>query len=115
MEQQAAEHVAEVLKAVAHPVRLQIIAALEYGEKCVGQIADQVGAPQAAVSRQLGMMKDRGVLRCRRNGTKAFYSIKNPNVINLLHCVYHHCEPNEQVSQPVMPNLSRHPGARQNE
>lgn len=92
MEQQTAEHVAEVLKAVAHPVRLQIIEALEHGEKCVGDLVEALGFPQAAVSQQLGLMKDKDVLQCRRDGTKAFYSIKNLNVINLLHCVYHHCE-----------------------
>jgi ArsR family transcriptional regulator len=95
MEHETAEHVAEVLKAVAHPVRLQIIEALEYGEKCVGDLVERLDIPQAAVSQQLGLMKDKDVLQCRREGTKAFYSIKNANVINLLHCVYHHCERNE--------------------
>lgn len=92
MEQQTAEHVAEVLKAVAHPVRLQIIEVLEHGEKCVGDIVGALGIAQAIASQQLGLMKDKDVLQCRREGTKAYYSIKNLNVINLLHCVYHHCE-----------------------
>jgi len=92
MNHETAQHVAEVLKAVAHPVRLQIIEALEYGEKCVGDLVETLEIPQAAVSQQLGLMKDKDVLQCRREGTKAFYSIKNANVINLLHCVYNHCD-----------------------
>ena len=92
MDQKTAQHVADVLKAVAHPVRLQIIEALEHGEKCVGDLVERLDIQQAAVSQQLGLMKDKDVLQCRRDGTKAFYSIKNPNVINLLHCVYDHCE-----------------------
>jgi len=92
MDYETAEHVAEVLKAVAHPVRLRIIELLEEGEKCVGDIVETLKIPQAAASQQLGLMKDKDVLQCRRDGTKAFYSIKNPNVIRLLHCVYDHCE-----------------------
>ena len=92
MEYETAQHVAEVLKAVAHPVRLQIIESLEQGEMCVGDLVKRLGVPQAVASQQLGLMKDKQVLQCRRDGTKAFYSIKNPNFISLLHCVYHHCE-----------------------
>lgn len=95
MDYETAQHVAEVLKAVAHPMRLQIVELLEHGECCVGDIVDKLAVPQSVASQQLGLMKDKQVLQCRRDGTKAFYSIKNPNVINLLHCVYHHCERND--------------------
>jgi len=94
MDYETAQHVAEVLKAVGHPVRLQIIEQLEQGEMCVGSLVEKLKIPQAVASQQLGLMKDKQVLQCRRDGTKAFYSIKNPNVINLLHCVYHHCDRN---------------------
>ena len=84
--------VAEVLKAVAHPVRLRIIELLEHDEKCVGDIAKDIGSKQSITSQELNMMKDKGVLACRRDGTKVYYRIANPNVIRLLHCVYDHCE-----------------------
>ena len=44
------------------------------------------------VSQHLVLMKDKGVLENRRDGKNVFYNIKNKNVINLLHCVYHYCE-----------------------
>lgn len=88
-----AQHVADVLKAVAHPVRLQIVEALEDGECCVGQIVAKTGHPQSAISQHLGLMKDKGILGCRREGTKVYYRILNRNVIHLLHCVYDHCDP----------------------
>jgi ArsR family transcriptional regulator len=90
MDEKAAEQVAEVLKAVAHPVRLQIVELLETKEMCVGDIADALGGKQAITSQQLNMMRDKGVLSCRRDGTKVFYRIENKNVIKLLHCVYDH-------------------------
>jgi len=92
MEYETAQHVAEVLKAVAHPVRLQIVELLEHGEQRVGDIVEKLEVPQSVASQQLGLMKDKQVLQCRREGNKAFYRIKNRNVINLLHCVYDHCE-----------------------
>jgi len=88
----AAEHVAEVLKAVAHPIRIEIVEALEEGELCVGDIGALLGVKQAIISQQLNIMKDKGVLACRRDGTKVYYRIANANVIKLLYCVYDHCE-----------------------
>ena len=91
MDQKVADHVADVLKAVAHPVRLQIIELLEKKEMCVGSIAKALGGKQAMTSQQLSMMKDKGVLECRRDGAKVYYRIANKNVIRLLHCIYDHC------------------------
>jgi len=91
MDKKVAQHVSEVLKAVAHPVRLQIVELLETKEMCVGDIVDAVGGKQAITSQQLNMMKDKGVLSCRRDGVKVFYRIENKNVIKLLHCVYDLC------------------------
>jgi len=92
MDKKVAEQVAEVLKAVAHPVRLQIVELLETNEMCVGDIVEALGGKQAVTSQQLNMMRDKGVLECRRDGTKVFYRIENKNVIKLLHCVYDHCK-----------------------
>jgi len=92
MDKNVAEHVAEVLKAVAHPVRLQIVELLETKEMCVGDIVMALGGKQAITSQQLNMMKDKGVLDCRRNGTKVYYRIEDQNVVRLLHCIYDHCD-----------------------
>ena len=87
-----AEQIALTLKAVAHPVRLRILELLEPGERCVGDIVKALGAKSAITSQQLNMMRDRQVLACRRDGAKVFYRIVNPNVIQLLRCVYRCCE-----------------------
>jgi DNA-binding transcriptional ArsR family regulator len=92
MDKKIAEHIAEILKAVAHPVRLQIVELLEAKEMCVGDIVMALGGKQAITSQQLNMMKDKGVLNCRRNGTNVYYRIENKNVIRLLHCIYDHCD-----------------------
>lgn len=91
LNEQVAEHVAEVLKAVAHPIRLQIVALLEHQELCVGQIMAALDGKQAVTSQQLALMRNKGVLARRREGHKVYYRIANPNVIKLLHCMYSHC------------------------
>ena len=90
MDKNVAEHVAEILKAVAHPVRLQIIELLETKEMSVGDIVTTLGVKQSVTSQQLNMMKDKGVLNCRRDGVKVYYRIENKDVIKLLYCVYDH-------------------------
>jgi len=92
MNKNTAVKVAEVLKAVAHPVRLRIIELLKHDEKCVGDIVKGIGGKQSITSQQLNMMKDKGILSCKREGTKSYYKIQNMNVIKLLNCIYNHCE-----------------------
>ncbi len=92
MNEKTAEHVAEVLKAVAHPIRLKIVELLEAGEMCVGDIVVALGGKQAITSQQLNMMKAKGVLSRRRDGARVYYRIENKNVIKLLHCINDHCE-----------------------
>jgi ArsR family transcriptional regulator len=92
MDKELAMHAAEVLKAVAHPLRLQIIEVLEDGELSVGEIMDALGEKQAITSQQLNLMKAKGVLASRREGAKVYYRIENPNVVRVLACVYDHCK-----------------------
>ncbi|MBP8605253.1 MAG: winged helix-turn-helix transcriptional regulator [Phycisphaerae bacterium] len=96
MTYEAAQYISEILKAVGHPVRLQIIEQLRDGPMCVGLLSQKLDMPQSVISQQLGLMKDKQVLQCHREGTKVFYSIKNLNVIKLLDCVYSQCPAPEQ-------------------
>ena len=92
MDRELATRAAEVLKAVAHPLRLQIVEVLESGELSVGEIAEALGEKQAITSQQLSLMKDKGVLASRRDGARVYYRIANPNVTKVLGCVYDHCK-----------------------
>ncbi|OHB60161.1 MAG: hypothetical protein A2167_08240 [Planctomycetes bacterium RBG_13_46_10] len=92
MDRDLAEHSADILKAVAHPIRLQIIELLKKEEMCVGDIVHELGEKQAITSQQLNIMKNKGILACRREGAKVFYRIENKNVIKVLACVYDHCK-----------------------
>lgn len=86
------ERAAETLKAVAHPVRLRIVDLLgRHCEMCVGELVAALDAKAAITSQQLGMLKDRGVVACRRDGNKVFYRLANPNLLRVLDCIREHC------------------------
>ena len=96
MDKELAIHAADVLRAIAHPIRLQVIELLESRELCVGQISEALGEKQAITSQQLNIMKSRGILTSRREGTKVFYQLDNRNVTQVLNCVYNHCQKRER-------------------
>ncbi|NTW35438.1 MAG: winged helix-turn-helix transcriptional regulator [Syntrophobacteraceae bacterium] len=81
------EKAADVLRTVAHPVRLQIIDFLQEGEKSVTEICDHLGAQQPYTSQQLALLKAKGILGARRSGNQVHYSITLPGVIKIIQCV----------------------------
>jgi ArsR family transcriptional regulator len=81
------ERAAAVLKAVAHPLRLRIVELLERGERTVGGIREALGVAQSLTSQHLTQMRVRGILAARREGTQVFYSIANPDVVKVIHCI----------------------------
>ncbi|MBN2376747.1 MAG: winged helix-turn-helix transcriptional regulator [Sedimentisphaerales bacterium] len=92
MDRIKAKCVAEVLKAMGHPVRLQIVALIGREEKCVSEIVATLKTKHSITSQQLNMMKDKGLLDCRRDGNRVFYRVANPNVLSLLDCISSKCQ-----------------------
>ena len=64
---------------------------LEAGEKSVAQICIRLGVSQPCISQHLNLMKAKGILVSRRNGSQVLYSVGNKNVIELIHCMREHC------------------------
>ena len=81
------EQAAGVLKALGHPYRLRIVELLERGEMTVSALQQALGAHQSHTSQQLGRMKALGVVRSRRDGNQMHYSIANPAVLKVIHCL----------------------------
>jgi len=72
------------LKAIAHPLRLNIICELSKGEKSVQDILDLVGTSQSNVSQHLCLLRDKGIVASRKDANRVFYSIKNHTVKNII-------------------------------
>ena len=59
-------------------------------EKCVNDIALEIGASQSLVSHQLKVLKDADLVRTRKEKTKVYYSLKDKHVRLLLGVAYEH-------------------------
>ena len=63
------ESASNMLKAIAHPMRIAILSFLEDGRKLtVTEIHELLNIEQSTTSHHLGIMKDKGVLSSQRDG-----------------------------------------------
>jgi ArsR family transcriptional regulator, virulence genes transcriptional regulator len=72
---------AELLKALAHPRRLEIIQLLRENELPVTDIHTMLDLPQANISQHLMVLREAGVLECRRDGKQMYYRIADQKII----------------------------------
>lgn len=77
-------HQAEMLKALAHPTRLQILELLKDGELCVCKIVPELQMEQSNVSRHLNILKKEGLVTSRKEGLKVYYRTTDPRINDLL-------------------------------
>ncbi len=81
------EDAAPTMRTLAHPMRLRIIDFLKDGEKSVSEIVGATGKSQALTSHQLGLLRDRGVIKARRDGNHVYYRIIDGAALGLLGCI----------------------------
>ncbi len=75
---------AKVFYALSDSYRLEILEFLRDGEKCVCKIVPHLGLIQPVVSRHLKILKNAGLVRCRKDGTKRLYSITDPRIYSII-------------------------------
>ena len=86
-EDEQLQRAAETLRVVSHPARLRIVEILVDGERSVTEVQDSLGITQSQTSQHLSNMRVRGVLKCRKDGNMVYYSIANPDVVKVIHCI----------------------------
>ena len=79
---------AELCKTFADPKRLFILNELRSGEKSVGELAGAMGIGHAIVSRQLGILREKGIVKYRREGTTVYYRISDTKIIKACDLVH---------------------------
>ena len=75
---------AKIFYAFSDPTRLEILEFLRAGEKCVCEIIPRVGLIQPVVSRHLKILKDCGLARDRKDGTRRLYSITESSIFEII-------------------------------
>ena len=84
MEEEGYKLQAGVVKALAHPTRLQMLALLRDGERCACEFGPLLDLRQANVSQHLGVLRRAHVVNTRRDGVRIMYSLSDDRTIEVL-------------------------------
>ena len=78
-------HASHSLKAMAHPLRLEILCILGgSGEVSVQDIVERVGTSQSNISQHLSILREKGILASRKDANKVFYRIADSKILQLI-------------------------------
>jgi len=88
-----------LLRVLAHPVRLQLLWLLVDEDLNVNALADRLGKPQAIVSQQLRILRMAGLVESSRSHGFAIYRITEPNRRDLLRGIHEFSEKLSHVLQ----------------
>ncbi len=80
--------IAEFLKALGHPVRLKIVELLIEHKQCVKNLGDVLGIPQPNISQHLAILRSRGIVGWRREGSIICYYIKDKRAIEVYNLLF---------------------------
>ncbi len=78
------ERTAELFKAFGDPTRMHILTALFDRELCVCDISDLLGMTQSAISHQLRLLRNIGLVKNRREGKSIYYSLDDTHVATII-------------------------------
>jgi len=78
-----ADHMTEIFQALGNPTRVKILHSLFTEELCVCDLAQVLGMTSSAVSHQLRVLRSRRLVKFRKVGKMAYYSIDDEHVREL--------------------------------
>lgn len=94
----------QIFDALSDFTRFQILSALGTQERSVSELQEAAHVTQSAVSHQLRLLRDRGVVVARRDGQRMMYSIADEHVVTLLRVGLEHAAedimPDGQLEEP---------------
>lgn len=81
MENKLYELHAQMCRIFTSPKRLEILNLLKDKELSVGQLGQLAKIPQANLSQHLSILREKGIVKTRREGATIYYSLTNPKII----------------------------------
>lgn len=88
----------QIFDALSDFTRFQILSALGTQERSVSELQEAAHVTQSAISHQLRLLRDRGVVVARRDGQRMMYSIADEHVVTLLRVGLEH------AAEDIMPD-----------
>jgi DNA-binding transcriptional ArsR family regulator len=89
MEEEGYRLQARMVKALAHPTRLQMLALLREGERCACEFGPLLGLGQANVSQHLAVLRRAHLVNTRRDGVRVMYRLSDERTSEVLDTVAH--------------------------
>ena len=83
---------ASFFKVIGDETRMKILCRLSEKELCVNDIAQSVEMTKSAVSHQLRLLKEEGLVKARRDGKNVFYSLDDQHVVDILNIAFTHID-----------------------
>ena len=77
---------ADILKALAHPIRILFVDALSQGDMCVSELNKLVDVDQSTISRHLSQLKKVGIVSERKEGMKVIHHLECPCMLQAVGC-----------------------------
>jgi DNA-binding transcriptional ArsR family regulator len=90
LEEEAIRDVAAIFQALGDPTRVRILHALIQSEMCVCDLAAALEMTQSAVSHQLRHLRNLRIIKRRKVGRIAYYSIDDEHIKTLFETGLHH-------------------------
>lgn len=87
MKKQNFKKQADLLKALAHHIRLKIVYTLSEEKKCVCELTDLFNISQSSVSKHLKILKKAGIIKSQKKGMYVYYSLSTNYIIEILSLV----------------------------
>lgn len=83
---------ADFFKAFGDTTRIKILQALRIAEMCVCDLAEMFSVSQSAMSHQLKSLRAANLVKFRKEGKTAFYSLKDEHVHAILDIGFEHIQ-----------------------
>jgi len=77
---------ANIMKALASPVRLQIVEELSRGERCLCELQPLFTMNKSTLSRHVAALRNVGIISERRDGVRVFLKLQTPCILNIFDC-----------------------------
>ncbi len=77
---------ADIMKALAHPMRILLLDALSRGDRCVNELNELAEVDQSTISRHLAQLKRVGIVTERREGAKVIHHLACPCMLKAFDC-----------------------------
>ncbi|MBT8042946.1 MAG: metalloregulator ArsR/SmtB family transcription factor [Pontiella sp.] len=81
---------AEVLKALAHPIRLGVLEALSTGERTVTELYEELGCSQSMMSQQIKTLCQQKLITIRKEGIQKYCALSNRDFLDVFTCMDGH-------------------------